>query len=229
LKTIRLYPECDNALSFLSGPMKEMFAIMDRYVDDHKSDGYVDMPYHYNERATLSILAGAIWRSDANNLVLEEFGTQKKWSEGEYRGRRDIWFRASGRRCFGEVKQEGPQLSRRRTNIAKLLNVLQIETQTVQQALSNVPAPERPEIGLGILFIAPWALQANIMNAEERLDKYHRALESGLELWCGQNELQVLWASYIRPDLLKETGCTEWRDGKKVSCPCLDTLICTIK
>jgi hypothetical protein len=53
-----------------------------------------DAPYWYNERANISILAGAAWR--AGKLALEEFGHEKSYKRGQNRGDRwmgrcDLW------------------------------------------------------------------------------------------------------------------------------------------
>jgi len=224
---IRFFPKNKNKLAFLSNPIDRMFAIMDRYVDDHKATRCLDLPYHYNERATLSILAGAIWRSDDNNLVLEEFRTDKKWTEGNYKGRQDIWFRASGQACYGEAKQEWIPLYRVRDDVNKLLSVLEQETEAGQQALPTVRVPERPDLGLGILFVTPYILKTNIATAQENLTSHHKALAEGLQEWCKQKGFHVLWARYVRAELLEESGCYEWSDGQTGSCPSLDTLICT--
>jgi hypothetical protein len=204
-----------------------MFAIMDRYVDDQKARGGVDVPYHYNERATLGILAGAIWRNDESNLVLEEFRTEKKWTEGDYKGRQDIWFRVSGQACFGEAKQVWIPLYRVREDVSKLLAVLEQETNAVQQALPTALVPERPNIGLGILFVTPSILKANIATAQNNLTRHHEAIAEGLGRWCEQKGFHILWARYVRADLLQESGCYQWSDGQIGSCPSLDTLICT--
>jgi hypothetical protein len=87
---------------------------------------------------------------------------------------------------------------------------------------------KQTEIGVGILFVTPYILQANISSAEANLSNHHQVLAAGLEDWCEQTKFQVLWARYVRAELLQESGCCEWVDGKISSCPGLDMLICTM-
>jgi hypothetical protein len=227
MNRITFYPRKKNKLGFLAGHVQTMFSIMDRYVDYHKASGCIDLPYHFNERATLSILAGAIWRGDENSLVLEEYRTDKRSTEGNYKGRRDVWFHVSGHTCYGEAKQLWIPLYRPRNDLNQLLAVLEQETNSAQQALPDVPNAERPEFGLGILFVTPSILKAHIAIAQVNLTKHHKALAEGLCLWCERKGYHVLWARYVRADLLQESGCYEWSNGQIGTCPSLDTLICT--
>ena len=50
-----------------------------------------DALYWYNERATVSTFAGAIWR--AGGLALEEYRTIKRHGKTKWEGRSDLWFR----------------------------------------------------------------------------------------------------------------------------------------
>jgi hypothetical protein len=225
MKKITFYPKSRNKLAFMSRPIVEMFGIMDHYVDDQMASGGTDFPYHYNERATLSIFAGALWRSDDANLVLEEFGTEKKGADGDYKGRQDIWFRASGHSCFGEAKQKWIRLNRAREDITQLVRALEQELQAAQKAIPTVPTPT--DVAVGILFVTPWILQAHIDAAADNLNKLHQSLAANLELWSQRTKAHVLWARYTREELLQYSGCYEWGDGRTGSCPSLDTLICT--
>lgn len=84
----------------------------ERYVGlycDRDAEGRarIDVPWFYNERATLSYLAGALWRAHPDNLVLEEYACDKTrgGAADATRGRRDIWFLLEGRQHWGEAKQ----------------------------------------------------------------------------------------------------------------------------
>lgn len=66
---------------------------------------------YVNSRATLSVLAGSIWRSNAESFVIEENCGEKVASETVYRGRHGIGFPAEGRSCYGEAKQVWPVAS----------------------------------------------------------------------------------------------------------------------
>jgi hypothetical protein len=219
---IRLFPKRDNKLGFLCPCIETMFATIDAYIDYHCQTDQLDVPYGYNERATLSILAGAIWRNHPSNLVLEEFSMEKSWSKASYKGRQDIWFRVSKRECFGEAKQQWIPLSKVRTEAESYLAILESETSLAKQNLRN---PKK--IALGILFLVPSIRIGKIEHARKNLEQHYKVLESAVGPWCEKQEYEVLWGKYSRDQLLEEKGCSEWSDGTFGSCPSLDTLICT--
>jgi hypothetical protein len=109
-----------------------MFGIMDRYIEAYNDPDEPDRPFFYNERATLSLWAGGIWQSNRENLVLEEYRSDKVSLSGKYTGRCDIWFRAEGQSCSAEAKQSGrcwPHANEFTSHRAKaLLEDLRIET-----------------------------------------------------------------------------------------------------
>jgi hypothetical protein len=63
-----------------------------------------DVPWRYNERATLSYFVGAIWRS--GGFALEEYSTQKAKSKsaGYFFGRGDLWFEIGAKEYDVEAK-----------------------------------------------------------------------------------------------------------------------------
>jgi hypothetical protein len=228
MHNIGLYPANNNKLTFLIPAIKMMFGIIDRYINDYSSPGKVDVPYHYNERATLSIFAGAIWLADPSNLVLEEFRTEKKWTESCYKGRQDLWFRASGVECYGEVKQLWIPFNRVLIpQTGKILARLRKEADAAHQ---NLPAPSSPTSGaiaIGILFLVPYVLKRHIGRARDNFNKQKDDLQAVLNSWCEAEKAQVLWGQICRQELLEEQGCYAWSDGQMGSCPSLDVLICT--
>ncbi|MBO0135545.1 hypothetical protein J0673_04485 [Vibrio sp. Vb2736] len=95
---------------------KEFDAIHREYAHSYSNydKGKFDLAYFYNERANISILAGAIWRqSEYKALVLEEYSTDKEKQTGDnqdinakgYRGRRDLWFCLNDQQFRCEAKQ----------------------------------------------------------------------------------------------------------------------------
>lgn len=95
------YPANGTRLTFLKPAVKRMFWIMDRYMEVCKPD----RPFFYNERATVSILAGGIWQSNPKNLVLEEAWAEKTRMSGPYTGKDDVWFQVGRQSCYAEAKQ----------------------------------------------------------------------------------------------------------------------------
>ena len=73
---------------------------------------YDDAPWWYNERASLSIFAGAIWK--AKGSALEEFSMNKKAKEGKTltSGRCDLWFSHGDHSYRAEAKPCWPALQR---------------------------------------------------------------------------------------------------------------------
>ncbi|OKQ15661.1 hypothetical protein [Vibrio antiquarius] len=95
---------------------KEFDAIHREYAHSYSNydKGKFDLAYFYNERANISILAGAIWRqSEYKALVLEEYSTDKEKQTDDnkdinargYRGRRDLWFCLNEQQFRCEAKQ----------------------------------------------------------------------------------------------------------------------------
>lgn len=70
-----------------------------------------DVPWWYNERAALSIFAGAVWKAGKNNCVLEEYSEDKrriskrgKIADKKYRGRGDCYFNVGKDDFIAEAK-----------------------------------------------------------------------------------------------------------------------------
>jgi len=64
--------------------------------------GYRDNPWWYNERATLSCLAAAVWASDG--IALEEYRTEKGKHFESWKGRCDLFIGAVGESFACEAK-----------------------------------------------------------------------------------------------------------------------------
>lgn len=220
---ITLHPKSNNKLAFLVGSVQTMFNIIDGYIEYHRDLKSFDVPYHYNERATLSIFAGAIWRSHPDNYVLEEFCTDKSGTDLCYRGRQDIWFRMSGQSCCAEAKQLWIPLYRTRKTADRLFTVVR---QELAAAETNLPkgSADRP---LGILFAVPYILETNISDARDHLQLHHDVLARELDPWCARERCHMLWGKYVCEELLEKDACYEWTDGHVGSCPSVDILICS--
>jgi hypothetical protein len=100
----RTFPELRRVLA-------EWTHIQNALALDYSSVG--DLPWWYNERASLGSFAGAVWKSGGD--VLHEFQFMKadrspspkqRWR----RGRCDIYFRSGSHSFVGEAKQGWPRL-----------------------------------------------------------------------------------------------------------------------
>ncbi|MFO0865009.1 MAG: hypothetical protein U0744_10220 [Gemmataceae bacterium] len=155
---------------------------MDRYVEERTPAYLPDRPYAYNERATLSLWAGGMWRSNPDNVVIEELCGDKPKEGGQYRGRDDIWFNVEGVSCYGEAKQVWQWLSpRTRATSSKVLETLRTEADNAHRRKGS---DER--FGLGIVFstpslgshetkVATALIEAYRARLSEQLESFHRA------------------------------------------------------
>jgi hypothetical protein len=82
----------------------EWFNVLREYRGDRQVNVEDDVAYWYNERATLSTLAGALWRSRC--LVLEEYQTLRQGNGSKAGpGRADLWCKIAGVEYTVEAKQ----------------------------------------------------------------------------------------------------------------------------
>jgi hypothetical protein len=97
----------EESLKAWSEPLKTWFKILDQYHAHHVAKKDPDVAYWYNERATLSTLAGALWRSGDQALVLEEYSTSRV-GNGPHAipGRTDLWCKIGNTEYTVEAKQD---------------------------------------------------------------------------------------------------------------------------
>lgn len=225
------YPMESEALQFLNESLTKTFAIIDRYIhyfDITKKAGLA-RPFEYNERTTLSLLAGGIWQSSATNMVLEEYETWKPCDAGLYGGRGDIWFVANNLNCYGEAKAKDTNLAKFSATEADRFIRLLINEQCVAENVAAAEALEYEKtdnvVGydrvLGILFIVPYLHKSYVDKAEQMLQKYYRTMENRLKKL--ENGYHVVWGKYYNPRLLQENAFNTPRDNANTN---LDILVC---
>jgi hypothetical protein len=200
---VKQYPESSDTLHFLHGSLEKMFVVVDRYVNRFLRDGYTEVPYKYNERATLSLLAGGIWLGGESNLVLEEVASEKRSKDGSYGGRDDIWFVAEGNVCYGEAKQEWPDASR----FAEVSTAPYLEKLRGEAVAACLNAAARIEGGyldfaFGVLFVVPHLQIKHVGEAQQIFAGYYASMDSALRAFCARAGGEILWGKYFRPDLL---------------------------
>lgn len=108
-----------------------------------------DATWWNNERATLSVFAGAIWR--LKGLVIEEFATEKIIKSESKAGRCDISFRFRKDVFIGEAKQNWPLLTGENLK-ANLTETNKVIKQACHESLHTIGS-KAPR--LGIVFITP--------------------------------------------------------------------------
>jgi hypothetical protein len=133
-----------------------------------------DAPWWYNERASLSHLAGAVWQS--NGWVTEEFVVNPKERGGpaeSRRGRCDLMFEVDDLRVVAEAKQVWPRITSRRRDAAALQRGLSAAWSDVRR---------RPVVEgyhrYGVIFAVPFATRRLVADSERlhvRLTEFVRA------------------------------------------------------
>jgi hypothetical protein len=118
--------------------------------------GSEDCPWWYNERALLSVLAGAAWRLPGG-LAYEEFSNSKrkrgrrKGTYKNYSGRSDIYLIVADREYVAEVKHCFSGATASGANITSRLNSL------LRQARKEIRASATPnQRRMAILFAIPY-------------------------------------------------------------------------
>jgi hypothetical protein len=138
------------------GPLKSLEAVLRKWQSFQKLEWWDckgDAPWWYNERASLSLFAGAVWRS--GGWVFEEFSTKRRVAKGRSKyksssGRCDIMFGIGKKQFIGEAKQCWPVLgSSLQTPIKEVNSCLKTALAQVSQLSSD--EAER----VAIVFVTP--------------------------------------------------------------------------
>jgi hypothetical protein len=133
--------------------------LVEKWIQIHKSYipfykktfGDNDALYWWNERANISILAGAVWES--GEYALEEFRVDKKYRKERRRGRADLWFSWRGIGYLAEVKRIGVPLSNKACECTEKIR------KSLESARKDVVITKMgsyAERALGIVFVVPY-------------------------------------------------------------------------
>lgn len=130
-----------------------------------------DVPWWYNERASLSVLSGAVWRSGGE--AFEEYSDYKRGISNrtgrlsnEYAGRIDFYFNVNGRDFKGESKFCWlSALASVRDQTEKLTSCLNEARNDARK--SKPDGQER----LGLVFISPYLPKKHKPALKERVDR----------------------------------------------------------
>ena len=85
----------------------QWFSLIERY-NQQRPD---DVPWWYNERASLSFFAGAVWNS--GGIALEEYSTGKSHKKESWPGRGDLYIKIKEEEYVIEAKQVWTSMSSR--------------------------------------------------------------------------------------------------------------------
>ncbi len=209
------FPASSSALSSLEPSLHAMLGHIDEYIKTYHrpEQGKSELPYYFNERANIGLLAGGIWRSDPGNLVLEEYGAPKKSDEGEYRGRFDFWCRAQGCSIYLEAKQTWGTLGNPGQSLSQIITHLKQEHHDAHlNAVDDLVAGSVHHI-CGAVFSVPSLSERQLPQADSILANYHKTVDSGLISFAFESGLHVLRASFFWVDMLQPTALYKGYSG----------------
>ncbi len=154
------------------GPLKMLQPVLKKWQKLNEDRSWFkagDAPWWYNERATLSVFAGAVWR--CGGQVLEEFSAKKvtgsKSGKASHKiGRCDIWFGISESEFVAEAKQCWPRLSGSTQNARRT-----VEASITEARREVMRVPDWGYRRLGITFAAPLVH----VSKQEEISQYLRA------------------------------------------------------
>jgi hypothetical protein len=136
-----------------------------------------DVPWWYNERAALSVLAGAIWR--AGGFSFEEYSDQKRRIgkrtrrfRALYPGRVDLYFSWAGFDFIGEAKDTWSGFSQKNGHPApRMTKCLKLACADIKK---TAPWGQRR---LGIAFAMPYFRKATKSQIDQKILAWVEALE----------------------------------------------------
>jgi len=136
-----------------------------------RTSGYEDCPWWYNERATLSSLSAAIWKS--NGIALEEYCTEKGKKDDEYSGRCDMYFYKGSNGFACESKQVWCAIGRRaKIGLKKIESSINIACKDARNLNKNEGRR------LGICFAVPYLPPSDKPYIETRLGKWINQIQT---------------------------------------------------
>ncbi len=137
----------DGTLSSLKGLLDGWTRIVERLVATWQRE---DVPWWYNERASLSVLAGAVWA--AGDVAFEEFSSEKerRRSKRKFMGRIDVRFSYGGTNFVAEAKQSWPLIGRQARSAQ---TAIEDELRHAGKDVQRAPADEGQK--LAIVFASP--------------------------------------------------------------------------
>lgn len=174
---------------------KEWIKCVSEIAEDWKPK---DVPWWYNERASLSVFAGAIWR--AGGLCFEEYsdpkrriGSRNRCFGSVYSGRVDLYFSWRGFDFIAEAKDTYSGFSRSHDGArARLAHWLEISRQDVRKI------PGNGQRKLAILFARPFFKKSCKSQIDEKLNQWVeilQGLDTNAYAWVFPPCARHIWSS----------------------------------
>ncbi len=136
-------------------------------------DSKNDAPWWYNERALLSLFAGAVWRCEEwafEEFTSDKWRTTKRGSRKKGKGRGDVMFGMGDLTFIGEAKQCWPILKRNSADAKETID------KTMDKALSDASCLPPDRKRLGMVFVTPRVHESNLPYIDEILEDFKEAL-----------------------------------------------------
>lgn len=156
------------------GKLDELEPILKNWCNLNKTylnKSEMDCPWRYNERALISILAAAAWKS--GHLALEEFSTMKgRKKDGTHGpGRSDLKIHIENRTFLFEVKKSRPKLGKKPREI-DLKNVVSKSILGCLNRARGDAGKLKTKAGrrFGLCFVAPRISEIEETKLDDRLD-----------------------------------------------------------
>ena len=129
-----------------------------------------DVPWWYNERASLGLLATAVWAT--GGVMLEEYSTEKGKEKKQWQGRGDLFLQVGKGKYVIEAKQKWVSISTR-ANEAKA---------AIEKSIGDAKKAARETRAnggrrLGAVFVVPYMPKGEV----SKVDKQIRSLVSDLK------------------------------------------------
>jgi hypothetical protein len=172
------------------GPLPGLKPVLDEWLALMCSDwGKEDAPWWYNERASVSQFAGAVWRR--GGWVFEEYSVNRKSPAGKHdgcrRGRCDLMFEFGDMRVVAEAKQLWLPWTLRGSAFARVDHALRRAWLEVNTA-PDVSGHYRR---FGLVFVAPW-VRRSLGSSPDVFDTRLRAFVD--EMKTAYDAAIVAWA-----------------------------------
>lgn len=138
-----------------------------------------DAPWWYNERALLSIFAGAVWRT--GNEAFEEFSELKRKKNRRASGRIDLWFCVGTHEFWAEAKACEIPITRSSKQARKIKEVMERAKHDVRRL-----DPDGFTRRLAVVFVSPYLREGHERVLPQRIDwllEQTRAVDHSALAW----------------------------------------------
>lgn len=175
---------------FMRGLLERWCDYIKKYTDVFDGD---DLPYWYNERANVGVLASAAWASDF--IALEEFQIEKKLKKKSRKGRCDLYVCSSNDEdAFIEAKVlfHSIQSDYQSKIDSKLAEALDDVAQVCNDSNRN----------MGAVFVCPYCKHTESDNIDSEITKFISVIENieaPIKAWVFPREAQKSQSTHKIP------------------------------